>query len=946
MPRLSLSVLGPFAAYLDERPLTQFRTKSVQALLVYLACQPEVHSREQLMTLLWPDIPQQSAQGSLRQSLYLLRQAIPELPARNGNDVVPLLLADRQTVQMNPNGRYDLDLHIFNEKLKGDESGWAEALALYRGDFLADFYLPDSAPFEEWTLARRADLRRQALDGLETLTDYYAQIGDLAAAETHARRQLEIDNLRESAHRQLMEVLARNGRRAEALSQYEACVLVLHDELAVTPSAPTESLYAAIRDEMLPAIPPPVGGQEWLAAAARDLEREPDLEEAAPSPQIPHNLPVQATPFIGREAELAVLDEFLANPDVRLITIVGPGGMGKTRLALEAAHWQLENFAHGVWFSSLAKLSSPDEIVPATAQALHFNFYEGGTPRQQLLDYFRNKSLLLILDNYEHLLDGADLVSDVLQNAPQVKVVVTSREPLRLVEEQLFHLSGLAFTQGDVVEEDEAVQLFLERAHHFLPGLTLKPTDVPHITTICRQVEGMPLGLELAAAWVDTFSLAEIASELQQSLDLLESDLRNIDDRHRSLRAVFEASWDRLQGSEQQLFVQMSVFRGGFTRIAAWEICAPQLSQPAFHRLLATLTRKSFLKHGVENGRYDIHELMRQFGVEKLDEDDKLETTVRHRHAIYYCEFLHQLGEDLKGPRQKEAAKEIEADLENGRAAWNWAARHKMLDHLQKIVLLWDHFLVSWRSRHQEADSLYRTLIESLDKAESLLARQLLIQALLCRARSIRALGQFDGAAQLQQRAQEHFLHPLVSEVEIWMGKPFVLRCLSLTDVHKNEESRQQGLDLARHTGDRWEESVCLRDLADIASAQGRFSEAEGFLKKALAIGRLIGDQLICAEVVLSLSENAHPQYRFEEGEYWANEGLALFSDLGNQSGVADSFQKLGHNYLYMGQYAQAIKAHRDMLQLYEELGAPLGIAWSYYWLSHTYLHAGEYTKS
>jgi predicted ATPase len=553
---------------------------------------------------------------------------------------------------MNPNGRFDLDLCTFTEKLKGNESGWAEALALYRGDFLADFYLPDSAPFEEWTLTRRADLRRRVLEALETLTDYAIQIDDLAAAETHARRQLEIDNLRESAHRQLMEVLARNGRRAEALSQYEACVVVLHNELAVTPSAPTESLYVAIRDEMLPATPPQTGGQTWLAVAARDL-----IGETAPPSQTPNNLPVQATPFIGREAELAALDTFMANPDMRLVTIVGPGGMGKTRLALETAHRQLENFEHGVWFSSLAKLSSPDEIVPATAQALQFNFYEGGTPKQQLLDYFRNKSLLLVMDNYEHLLDRAGLVTDVLQNAPQVKVVVTSREPLRLIEEQLFPLRGLTFSGEAVAEEDEAVQLFLERAHRLRPDLTFKPTDIPHITAICRQVDGMPLGLELAAAWVDTFSLADIAAELQQSLDLLESDLRNIADRHRSLRAVFEASWDRLQSNEQQLFAQMSVFRGGFSRTAAWEICAPQLSQPAFHRLLATLTRKSFLKHDMENGRYDIHELMRQYEAEKLAEDENLETAVRHRHAVYFCEYLHQLGEDLKGSRQMEAAK-------------------------------------------------------------------------------------------------------------------------------------------------------------------------------------------------------------------------------------------------------------------------------------------------
>lgn len=877
MSSLSLAFLGSFQAEYDGKSLTHFRTKSVQALLVYLACQPEVHQREHLMALLWPGLPQQSAQGSLRQTLYLLRKAIPELPAKDGDGLIPLLLANGKTVQMNPNGRFDLDLHTFTEQLKGDESGWTEAVDLYRGDFLADFYLPDSATFEEWINARRADLRRRALEALETLTDYAMQIGDLAAAEAHARRQLEIDNLRESAHRQLMGILARNGRRAEALSQYEACVVVLHNELAVAPSAPTESLYAAIRDEMLPAAPPMPGGQPWLAVAARDLDRERDLIEEA-TPSIHNNLPVQATPFIGREAELAVLDEFLANPDVRLITIVGPGGMGKTRLALETAQRQFENFEHGVWFSSLATLSSPDEIVPATAQALHFNFYESGTPRQQLLDYFRNKSLLLILDNYEHMLDGADLVSDVLQNALQVKVVVTSREPLRLVEEQLFHLGGLAFTHGDVVEEDEAVQLFLERAHRLRPDLTLKPADIPHVTTICRQVDGMPLGLELAAAWVDTFSLAEITSELRQSLDLLESDLRNIADRHRSLRTVFEASWDRLQSSEQQLFAQMSVFRGGFTRTGAWEICAPQLSQPAFHRLLATLTRKSFLKHDMENGRYDIHELMRQFGAEKLAQTSEIETATRDRHLTYFTDLAKELSQRTKYGKARTSLDQCEAEYGNIREAFAWSIMDN--NRIKAGARLVTSLPLFWMARGHVREGR-------------------------------------DWLAKLQLFGESTLPVPIQANLRLWLGR---------IDIALDHDSSAQAfleqsmLQYQQLEDDRGVAETHL-SLGRIERHRRNWREADRHLQHSLQLFKALMDKNGQANTLHQLGRLVAYQHDWQKAYMYHSEALDLYHQLNQGFDVANSLRALGLVAMGMGEIAQAHQKTKEALAFYHNVG-------------------------
>ena len=279
MVTLSLAFLGPVLTTLDDQPLTRFRSKIAQALLIYLACQPEqAHRREHLMTMLWPGLPQRSAQATLRQNLYLLRKAIPEVPARDGHGSVPLLIADRQTVRINPAGEYQLDLLTFAKLLKKGRDGWPEAVALYRGDFLADFYLPDSAPFEEWVLARRADLRRQALEALDTLTRLAIEEGYYPSAERFARQQLRIDNLQESGHQQLIEILALGGQRTAALNQYELLQQLLQHEVGVEPSSEVMALQRRIlAGELAPRVVPAAETGGGTTPADREAEDEGDL---------------------------------------------------------------------------------------------------------------------------------------------------------------------------------------------------------------------------------------------------------------------------------------------------------------------------------------------------------------------------------------------------------------------------------------------------------------------------------------------------------------------------------------------------------------------------------------------------------------------------------------------------------------------------------------------
>ena len=327
MPSLSLSVLGPFEANLGDRPLGRFRTRSAQALLIYLACQPDqAHRREYLMALLWPGLPQKSAQASLRQALYLLRKTIPELDASDGLGKVPFLTADRQTIQVNPSATIDLDVTTLEQLLAGPIEGWSEAITLYRGDFLADFYLPDSAPFEEWVLARREALRRKVLKSLEIITGRAIESADYETAGSHARRQIEIDNLRESGHRQLMETLALSGRRTEALAHYDTFCLLLEKEFAAEPSVETAELYERVLTDKLAVsdVPTTVGRQQPV----KRLGLPSFLQEGTAAEQVPFV-------FVSRESELNWLDEqfnFALQGQGRVAFVSGDAGSGKSTL--------------------------------------------------------------------------------------------------------------------------------------------------------------------------------------------------------------------------------------------------------------------------------------------------------------------------------------------------------------------------------------------------------------------------------------------------------------------------------------------------------------------------------------------------------------------------------------------------------------------------------------
>jgi DNA-binding SARP family transcriptional activator/predicted ATPase len=615
---LYLALLGQLSIQQNGTSLGAFESQKTRAILCYLVVTAQKHSREALAGLLWPEMPEANARMNLRKAVIVLRRSVGEH-----------IYVTRRSLAFNFDAPHWLDVSEFEtamamsrELTPATVEAMKKALDLYQDDFLAQFNVRDAPPFEEWVLSQRARLREMALDGLYRLAAYYYHRGEYDLSLDYTRRLLALEPWREEAHRQQMLLLVKMGQRSQALMQYESCCQILAKELGITPSAETMDLAAAIR-----------AGNFGMGGGGMMGRGEPApvyqlLSQSSPPPftSLPpvHNLPAQYTPFVGREAEIGDIVQWLQDPTCRLLTLGGPGGIGKTRLALAAAQRFVDNKTEdasgkaGVFFVPLNEVSSVKALASAIANALNFPFHASLDLKKQLVNFLRPKNLLLLLDNFEHLLDGAELISEILTAAPFVKVLITSHQALHLQEEWFHLVQGMAFpkdatawSEGKALENYCAVQLFVQSAYRARPGFSLIE-EAEHVVRICQLVEGMPLGIELAAAWVRALPCQVIAQELEQSLDLLTTTWQNLPPRHRSMRTVFDHSWQRLSAAERDVLQRLSVFQDGFQAETAATVAGASLPE------LACLIEKSLLQL-TPTGSYRMPELLRQFCAGRLE---------------------------------------------------------------------------------------------------------------------------------------------------------------------------------------------------------------------------------------------------------------------------------------------------------------------------------------
>lgn len=632
--------------------------------------------------------------------------------------------------------------------------------------------------------------------------------------------------------------------------------------------------------------------QDFLAAArGRRVVDSLTLDTAPATRSAPHDrLPATATPFIGRQPELAALAVLLASPDVRLLTIGGPGGMGKTRLALAAAFAeqarQPRQFGDGIVFVDLAPVSSSGFVVLAVAEALGLDLAprrgDSRSPTEQLLDFLRPRRMLLILDNLEHLLSAGGLVLDILHGAPGVKLLATSRQRLNLREEQLFTLAGLPYPTkvraeaGSRNADSTAGHLFVVAARRVRPDFTLSPEETDILERICRLVEGMPLALELAAAWVESLSLAGIAAELQDSLDLLASDLVDLPERHRSIRTTFDATWRRLEPAEQATFVRLSVFRGGLTRAAAQQVAGATLP------MLARLIGKSLVQFQPAGERYYLHEVLRQYGRERLAESMNLDITQR-QHFEYFATLAETACARLFGAEQVTWLERLEAEHDNLRAALDWGfAQPQMAEAVALLVIDLAWF---WRIRSHVLEG--RTWLE----------RALLLPSL---------------AAETRAGLLYHGGHLA------WMQDDFALASARAEASLRLWESLgpagRRGAAYASHTLGMARYGTELRVQGDLKSAIGAF-------EASLALFKEVGDEWGIAFALQWLAFSLTARGEPEAAVVAAEESLMGFRRLGNPWGAGMTLGALANLRLQAGDLVEARQLAEEAQILRRQVG-------------------------
>lgn len=958
MTQLSIAFLGGFDVRLDGNPVLGFRSDKVRALLAYLTLETDrVHQRAKLAGLLWPDWPEVTALTYLRHALTNLRDLLGDRDATN-----PFLQVARASVRFNPESQHWFDFKIIADlSLKTPLTDPAkldriqQAVALYHGTLLDGFYLDDCPEFEIWLLGARERLHQQLLQGLNQLVQCYEANALYEQAQQYARRYLELERTSEEAHCQLMRLLALSNQRRAALAQFELCRAILTEELGVEPAAETISLYEQIKNNRLIEI----GNQQ---AKTRDhginspMPAPPDLAARQP------NLPTPMMPLIGRKLELAMIANHLQNPDCRLLTLLGPGGIGKTHLAVQAAAEQAALFSGGVYFVALATVGASESIPAAIVDALKLGFHGVTDSRRQLLNYLRSKQLLLVLDNFEHLLPNVDFIAELLENAPRVKLLVTSRERLNLSAEWLLPLKGLSVPDTSAVhkymrenavaklEDFSAINLFLRWAVRVYPEFSLRDIEPTQVVRICRLVEGMPLGIQLATSWLRVLSCSQIAQRIQENLDFLEAPLHDLPVRHRSLKAVFEHSWQLLAPEEREIMAKLAVFRSGFRYEAALLVAGASL------KIILALLNKSLLFTS-DSSRYQMHELLRQFALSKLDETPAKHKLAHDCFSDYYLTLLYQRIDSTKGV-SLEHLTEISTEFNNIYEAWCWAIEHErieLIDQTKFSLLLFIELggqqVAAFKLIENTVAMLRRKLADSItfDRAEIRAKISIVLTRFLVSQAAVFLYFNNGKAADTLMLESLTLLKNLEGEAayEIaWSSCMLGWAYHFQGKVKEAQEMAQAGLAYFSKHNDFWGKGNVSLLLGYIAYVAGNYQPAEVYFRQNIAEAQASHIYGIENYGLRSLTSIARVQGDFAKAEKLLEECYTLQKAQNDAVGSTYSLCSLGHILRYQKKYEVALSQYQASLHTAMELGLQLLIESCHYGLGWTYLELEKYAEA
>jgi len=800
----------------------RFRSQRTIALLAYLVAERRTITRDRLAALFWLDDPPPKARGKLRRELHNLAQILPGCWE-----------IDRVKVRFRPSAETTVDLDKIRQYIKTED--WRAAADLLRGEFLEGITIDDNLELETWLLGEQERWRQRSTVILNNLVDDLTQKRDLQEALLYGHRLLQLSPWDESAHYRIMQLLAQSGQPQAALKQFESYQRYVVKYLDVSPSA-----------RML------------------DLVQQIKFEINAPV----NNLPASVTPFIGRKKEITEMKTLLRDNDCRLLTLVGPGGIGKTRLALEVAWQQHRTGDLATYFVPLQGVQSVNGLARAIADAIGFQFSGQLDLWEQLIGYLHRLNMLLLIDNFEHLLAHALLLSQILETAPGLQLLVTSRERLRLHGETTFTVQGLDYAAGKQSRQSNSMRLFIQAAQRFLPAYQPQGQDLLYIWKICHLVDGMPLALELAASWMNVLSPEQILGEMEKSLDILSSNTRDLPARHMSIEAVFNQSWDMLTLEEQETMQKLSVFAGDFDLDAARHIAE------ATPLLLQGLVDKSFVSHNQSN-RYQLHELLRQYAAHKLGANQVQQQRIVKRHCTYYANLLHRF--ELESKRKLNSIVgnllSTQAEIRNIQAAWLNASEQYLARELSHFT----YFL----SLYYEFQGLIR---------EGKVAFEQALQQFANNGSQVSSLA--------KMRLLSHFG---------WM-------CQDLKEEKLARQSLEEALLLTidLDTDHNTDVSMTLFFLGWVAHVQGQTVKGVNLLKRSLELS-----QAADYELGMVLSRLALSEVEFDNGNY--SSALAYLALIPADVGPFHTQLKLGLlgiSHSALGNYADATQYILQMIEL------------------------------
>ncbi len=864
---LYIHLLGHLRLFEDDRPLCfSALPKTLPLWACLLLNRSGPLPRATLAYMLWPDIPECEARSKLRRHLYDLKRALP--PAAPGR---PWLLLQAGTVQWNPAADFWLDVAEF-ERLSALPEHLARAVALYGGDLLPEVY-------DDCIQIERERLRTLYLEDLSRLVARCRDQGELPQAIAYAEQLLRLDPLREDIVRELMRLRGRAGDRPGALQAYQDFRRLLQEELGLSSMPETRALYEAV------------------------LHNTPmdDVAHPVAVAPCPHNLPAQLTRFIGREDDLAALADLLlpGRSPVRLLTLVGPAGVGKTRLALEAAArllpQQARAFPDGIFFVDLAAIGRPDLVLPAIAHVLQIRERSGRPLEAMLKDSLRHKHTLLLLDNLEHVVQAATQIGGLLAAAPNLRVLATSRVPLRLYGEQEYPVRPLplpdprAWSASGGEEEYAAIALFVDRARARKPDFCLSAKNRAAVAEICVRLDGLPLAIELAAGHSKARSPAEILELLKRRKTLLDGGPRDWPARHRTLRRALEWSYHLLGQGEQSLLALLSLFVGGWSLAAAEAVCAPFCGGDVAGGL-AVLVGHSLAQRASGEGepRFTMLVPIREYAREQLQRSGRWEEA-SSRYADHYAELAETARLEWKGPRQAFWLKQLSVEEDNLRAALDW------------------------------------TLDESADAARLQAGAKM---ALALGSGFWEVRGRFrEGRLWLERALRYRDRLPVATQVRL------LNLCGWFAQLHGEYDVAgaryEQGIALARQEKDALLVSMSLHSLGTMAGRQGDYERARPLLEEAIAAEREASAGATTAHMSTILNNLAIVLKHLGEYERAAallEESLAFKRSQGDHLGVASSLSNLGNLALARNDCAGAEEAFRESLRLRDSLGDRKGM--------------------